>query len=69
MVLGVVVLPSWAVFEQLRSGALRRVLDGWELPASAIYAVYPANRLISMKVRAFVEHLARSFGRLPYWDQ
>jgi len=67
--LGIVVLPTWAVYEQLRAGALMRVLDGWELSASTIYAVYPGNRLMSMKVRAFVEHLARTFGRPPYWDR
>ncbi len=65
---GIAVLPSWAVSEPLRSGALRRVLESWELPGSTIYAVYPDNRLMSMKVRAFVDHLARSFGRTPYWD-
>jgi DNA-binding transcriptional LysR family regulator len=66
--LGVAVLPTWAVAGPLRSGALRRVLDGWEPPASTIYAVYPGNRLMSMKVRAFVDHLVRHFGRAPYWD-
>ena len=45
-----------------------RVLDGWEPPASTIYAVYPGNRLMSMKVRAFVDHLVRCFGRTHYWD-
>jgi DNA-binding transcriptional LysR family regulator len=67
--IGIAILPSWAVFEPLRSGALRRVLDAWEPPASTIYAVYPGNRLMSMKVRAFVDHLARCFGRTPYWDE
>ena len=66
--LGIAVLPSWAVGESLRDGALRRVLGAWEPPASTIYAVYPGNRLMSMKVRAFVDHLARCFGRPPYWD-
>jgi DNA-binding transcriptional LysR family regulator len=66
--IGIAVLPTWAAAEPLRSGALKRVLPGWELPASAIYAVYPGNRLMSMKVRAFVDHLARSFGRPPCWD-
>ena len=66
--LGIAVLPSWAVAEQLRTGALRRVLEAWAPPASTIYAVYPGNRLMSMKVRAFVDHLARHFGRTPYWD-
>jgi len=65
---GIAVLPSWAVSEALRSGALRRVLEGCELPGSTIYAVYPDNRLMSMEVRALVDHLARSFGRTPYWD-
>jgi len=65
---GIAVLPSWAAGEALRAGALKRVLPGWELPASTIYAVYPGNRLMSMKVRAFVDHLARRFSRTPYWD-
>jgi DNA-binding transcriptional LysR family regulator len=66
--IGIAVLPTWAVAEPLRAGALRRVLDVWEPPASTIYAVYPGNKLMSMKVRAFVDHLVRCFGRTPYWD-
>src|SRR5919197_1077153 len=66
--IGIAVLPTWAGGEPLRAGALRRVLAAWEPPASTIYAVYPGNRLMSMKVRAFVDHLARRFGRTPYWD-
>jgi DNA-binding transcriptional LysR family regulator len=66
--IGIALLPAWAVAEPLRAGALRRVLDPWEPPASTIYAAYPGNRLMSMKVRAFVDHLARCFGRTPYWD-
>jgi DNA-binding transcriptional LysR family regulator len=66
--LGIAVLPTWAAGEPLHAGALRRVLENWELPASTIYAVYPGNRLMSMKVRAFINHLARCFGRTPYWD-
>jgi DNA-binding transcriptional LysR family regulator len=56
------------VAEELRSGRLRRLLMGWEGPVSTIYAVYPGHRLMSMKVRAFVDHLARHFGRTPYWE-
>jgi DNA-binding transcriptional LysR family regulator len=67
--IGIVLLPTWAVAEPLRTGALRRVLDAWEPPASTIYAVYPGNRLMSVKVRAFVDHLARCIGRTPYWDE
>ncbi len=65
---GIALLPSWAVSDSLRTGALRRVLAAWKPPASTIYAVYPDNRLMSMEVRAFVDHLARHFGRTPFWD-
>jgi DNA-binding transcriptional LysR family regulator len=65
---GIVELPTWAVVEELRTGRLRRLLADWEGPVSTIYAVYPGSRLMSMKVRAFVDHLARHFGRPPYWE-
>jgi DNA-binding transcriptional LysR family regulator len=65
---GIAMLPSWAVAEPLRRKKLQPVLAGWEPPASTIHAVYPGNRLMSLKVRAFVDHLARHFGRVPYWD-
>jgi DNA-binding transcriptional LysR family regulator len=67
--IGLVLLPTWAVAKPLRMRALRRVLEAWEPPASTIYAVYPGNRPMSMKVRAFVDHLVRCFGRTPYWDE
>ena len=54
--------------ESIRRGALQHILKAWEPPASTIYAVYPDNRLMSMKVPAFVDHLVRIFGRTPYWD-
>lgn len=66
--IGIAALPNWAVADELRSGALLRVLPGWEAPVSTIYAVYPGNRLMSKKVGAFVDHLARHFGRTPYWE-
>lgn len=66
---GIAMVPSWAVADALRSGTLKRVLPAWDLPASTIYAVYPGNRLMSMKVKAFVDHLARCFGHTPYWDR
>ena len=66
---GIALLPSWAVGDDLRSGALTRILLGCEPSPSEVYAVYPSNRLMSAKVRAFVDHLARRIGRMPYWDK
>jgi DNA-binding transcriptional LysR family regulator len=67
--LGIALLPTWAVGDDLRSAALTRILPGCEPQPSAVYAVYPSNRLMSAKVRAFVDHLARRIGRTPYWDK
>jgi DNA-binding transcriptional LysR family regulator len=66
---GIALLPTWAVADDLRSGALATVLPGWAPAPSVIHAVYPDNRRMSAKVRAFVDHLARHIGRTPYWDR
>ena len=66
---GIALLPTWAVADDLRSGALVTVLPGWAPAPSVIHAVYPGNRRMSAKVRAFVDHLARHIGRTPYWDR
>jgi DNA-binding transcriptional LysR family regulator len=67
--LGIALLPTWAVGEDLRAGTLTPVLPAWEPPASTIYAVYAGSRQVAAKVRAFVDHLARRIGRTPYWDK
>jgi hypothetical protein len=36
-----------------------------DAPVSAIYAVFPGNRLMSMKVRTFVDHLPDALGARP----
>jgi DNA-binding transcriptional LysR family regulator len=59
--MGLVPLPDWAVAADLAAGTLVRVLAEWPTAESGIYAVYPSNRLVTPKVRAFVDHLARWF--------
>ena len=65
---GVVVLPTFIVSEPLRRGELKAVLCDFELDDPAIYAVWPPNRGLSAKVRAFVDFLGERFGGIPYWD-
>jgi DNA-binding transcriptional LysR family regulator len=72
--LGIALLPTWLVGEDVREGRLCRLLDAWEAdiapgPARAIAAVYPPKRIVSPKVRAFIDHLAERFGTPPYWDE
>jgi DNA-binding transcriptional LysR family regulator len=56
--IGLAALPDWAVADALASGQLQRVLPDCETPVSGIFAVYPTNRLMAPKVRAFVDHVA-----------
>ncbi|NIA71638.1 LysR family transcriptional regulator [Pelagibius litoralis] len=66
--MGIAALPSFIVGEHLLAGRLVPVLCGFRLAAQGIYAVYPHNRNLSAKVRAFVDFLAGRFGPEPYWD-
>ncbi len=72
--LGVVLLATWLVGPELRAGRLVEVLPGWEAaiaPGSepAIWGVYPPKRVVSPKVRVFLDFLERRFGRPPYWER
>lgn len=47
------------ILEDLHSGRLVRLLPEWQVAEIPILAVYPDNRQIAAKVRAFVDFLAR----------
>ena len=47
---------------------LKAVLCDFELDDPAIHAVWPPNRELSAKVRAFVDFLSERFGGTPYCD-
>lgn len=67
--LGVALLPTFICAEALHDGRLEKALPSWrDIGDSAIYAVYPARRNLSPKVRVFVDFLSERFGRTPYWD-
>ncbi len=67
--LGLAMLPTWHAGKDIQRGALEAVLTDYEVgPTSNIYAVYPHNRHLAPKVRAFVDFLAQRFGPGPYWE-
>jgi DNA-binding transcriptional LysR family regulator len=66
---GIVLLPTFYLGEQLRSGALKPVLCKFQPQELAVYAVYPERRNLMPKVRAFVDFLATTFGPDPPWEQ
>ncbi len=69
---GVALLPTWLAGPVLREGRLVRALPEWEARTGrdepAIWAVYPPKKIVSSKVRAFVDFYAEVIGEPPYWD-
>jgi DNA-binding transcriptional LysR family regulator len=67
---GVARLPTFICGDAVRAGELERLLPGWvDTADAAVYAVYPASRQVSPKLRVFIDFLAARFGPAPYWDR
>ena len=71
--LGLALLPTWLVADDLRAGRLVPLLTGWAWmiapgPERAVWGVYPPKRIVSPKVRAFLDFMVARIGQPPYWD-
>lgn len=62
---GIALLPAFIVADELASGSLVPVLEGFEPAPIALHAVYPPDRYRPAKTRAFVEFLSQRFHRRP----
>lgn len=63
---GVAQCNTILVAPELRSGALVPILSQHDLPSDSVYAVYPQNRHMLPRVRAFLAFLDETFA--PYRD-
>ncbi len=61
--LGIGQITSWQASRHLANGALVQLLPEWTQPLLPVYVVYPPNRHLSAKVRAFVDWAAELFQR------
>lgn len=66
--LGVILQPTFLVYEALREKKLVRILPDWEADELTVFAVYPNRKFLPAKVRSFIDFLAARFGPEPYWD-
>lgn len=62
---GIVLLPAFIVADELASGALVPVLEGFEPAPIALHAIYPPDKYRPAKTRAFVDFLTGRFQRRP----
>jgi DNA-binding transcriptional LysR family regulator len=69
--LGFAVLPDWLVAGSLETGTLVRWMASWKVcpsqQPSAIWFVYPPKRIVSSKVRCFIDFIVEGVGEPVYW--
>lgn len=65
---GILVQPSFYVAEAIKRGELVPLLTQYRWPELNAYAVYPATRHLSTRVRAFVDFLVERLAGEPNWD-
>jgi DNA-binding transcriptional LysR family regulator len=66
--LGVALVPSFIVSQELRSGALKALDVGYEPEGADLNIAYPRDRTSSAKLLALMRHLRSAFGSPPYWE-
>lgn len=63
------VFPSFIIHDAIRSGEVVQILKDVIIePERSIYALFPHNRHMSVKVRLFIDFIADRFGGTPYWE-
>lgn len=63
--LGLAILPDFLIEQELHAKTLIPLLPEFNLPQLGVYAVYPSNRHMSVKVRKFIDFLIGRFANMP----
>jgi DNA-binding transcriptional LysR family regulator len=63
--LGLVQVPHYHVAADLAAGSLFEVLPGYRPSPSPVSLLYPHRRQLSLRVRVFIDWLAREFAKHP----
>ena len=61
---GIALLPTYICREDVEAGRLVRVLPKWQARADPVHLVYPRQRFVPPKLRAFLDTAASELGAL-----
>ncbi|MBU0587583.1 MAG: LysR family transcriptional regulator [Gammaproteobacteria bacterium] len=64
--MGILVQPTYILYDDIVAGRLVPVLDAWELPRLTINLAYPSRKHLSAKVRTFIDFIAEHFAKMNY---
>ena len=59
---GIFIGPTFMVASALKEGRLETILDQYTPMTTGLYVVYPSSKLVSTKVRAFVDFVTESWS-------
>ena len=65
---GIALISEFMVMDEIRSGALVRVLPEWQTRPTDVHAVYPARQNVPPRLALFLDHLAKSLNPPP-WER
>jgi len=69
--LGFALLPDWLVARSIDAGDLVVWLPQWRIHSAerafAVWFVYPPKRIVSSKVRCFIDFIVERLGEAPGW--
>jgi DNA-binding transcriptional LysR family regulator len=64
--MGILVQPSYIVYDDIVAGRLVPVLEDWDLPRLQINIAYPSRKHLSAKVRSFIDFMVEEFEKNDY---
>ena len=64
--LGILVQPTYILYDDIVAGRLVPLLDDWDLPRLTINLAYPSRKHLSAKVRTFIDFMAEHFEKMNY---
>lgn len=65
--LGLLLEPEFSVAKSYERGALVRVLPGWEAPQLVLAVAYPSRKLVSRRLRVFIDFWVEQCAQRPLW--
>ena len=64
---GIAVLPTFLVYEDVRNGLLRTILDDWRQASAPLHVLYRTHVAPPIRVRTYVDYLLETVGQTQPW--
>lgn len=66
--LGILPTVSFIAYRAIEQGLLVPILQTYSRETLGIYAIYPAQRHLPLRIRTLIDFLVTEYGSEPYWD-